>query len=309
MLRMVAGRLLTGVFVMWGAASLIFLIVRVAPGDPAAVLLGPEASRERVAELTADLGLDRPLAAQYASYLADVLRLDFGESHRLGSPAMEVVLERLPATAELTLVATGLAVAGGLTLGLLAGRRPGGRTDRAVSAVTLVLQSLPTFWVGILGILVFALALGALPSAGVGSPLHMVLPASTLALPFLAMVARLTRASVAEVRREPHLVAARARGLAERRLLLRHTLPHALVPVVTVVGLQAGALLGGAVVVENVFAWPGLGSLVVDAVANRDYAVVQAVALLLAAAVTVLNLAADVACARLDPRVRLEAAR
>ncbi|MCF6470154.1 ABC transporter permease [Nonomuraea sp. MG754425] len=308
MTRMVVRRLLIGVFVMWGAASVIFVIVRAAPGDPAAVFLGPDADKEQIARLTAALGLDKPLFEQYVRYLGDVLRLDFGESYRLGRPAMEAVFERLPATIDLTLTATAVAVAVGLALGLVAGSRPGGAVDRVVSAVTIALQSFPTFWVGIMLVLTFALGLRLLPSAGVGTPAHLVLPAVTLAFPFTAIVARLTRSSVAEAMREPYVQTARSKGLSERQVLLGHALRNSLIPVVTIVGLQMGALMGGAVIVENVFAWPGLGSLVVDAVANRDYAVVQAVTLLIAGVVMVLNIVADVLYVRLDPRIRTEVA-
>lgn len=304
--RMVVRRLLIGVFVMWGAASVIFVIVRAAPGDPAAVFLGPDASREQIARLTATLGLDRPLYEQYFGYLGDVLRLDFGQSHRLGRPAMEAVFERLPATIDLTLTATAIAVVAGLTLGLVAGGRPGGVVDRVVSAATIALQSFPTFWVGIMLVLTFSLGLRLLPSAGVGTPAHLVLPAVTLAFPFTAIVARLTRSSVTEAMREPYIQTARSKGLTERQVLLGHALRNSLIPVVTIVGLQMGALMGGAVIVENVFAWPGLGSLVVGAVANRDYAVVQAVTLLIAGIVMVLNIVADVLYTRLDPRIRTE---
>ncbi|GAA2110567.1 ABC transporter permease [Actinomadura alba] len=306
MTRMIMRRLLIGVFVMWGAASLIFVIVRAAPGDPASVLLGPDASREQVARLNASLGLDRPLLVQYVGYLGDVVRLDFGESHRLARPAMGAVFERLPATLELTLAATALAVIVGLTLGLVAGGRPDGIVDRVVSATTVALQSFPTFWVGIMLILLFALGLRLLPSAGVGTPAHMVLPAVTLSLPFTAIVARLTRSSVVEAMREPYVTTARSKGLTETQVLLGHALRNSLIPVVTIVGLQMGALMGGAVIVENVFAWPGLGSLIVDAVANRDYAVVQAATLLIAGVVMVLNLVADLLYTRLDPRIRMD---
>ncbi|WP_049580691.1 ABC transporter permease [Streptomyces sp. SBT349] len=305
---MIASRLLVGVFVMWGAASLIFLIVRAAPGDPATVLLGPDASRDQIDRLNETLGLDRPLAEQYLSYLGDALRLDFGESHRLGRPAMDAVFDRLSATVELTLTATVIAVVVGLTLGMLAGGRAGGAVDRVVSAATIALQSFPTFWIGIMLVLFFALGLRWLPSSGVGTPQHMILPAVTLSLPFIAIVARLTRSSVAENMREPYVETARSKGLTEPQVLVGHTLRNSLIPVVTVVGLQMGALMGGAVIVENVFAWPGLGSLVVDAVANRDYAVVQAVTLLIAGIVMVLNLTADLLATRLDPRIRTEGA-
>ncbi len=308
MIRVVVRRLLIGIFVIWGAASLIFLIVRVAPGDPATVMLGPDADPEQIARLHEKLGLDQPMPAQYLSFLGDVVRLDFGDSHRLSRPAMDAVVERVPATVELTLAATAIAVVVGLTLGLLAGGRPGGVIDRVVSAATVALQSFPTFWVGIMLILVFALGLRLLPSAGVGTPAHMVLPAVTLSLPFTAIVARLTRSSVAEAMQEPYVQTARSKGLTEPQVLLGHALRNSLIPVVTIVGLQMGALMGGAVIVENVFAWPGLGSLVVDAVANRDYAVVQAVTLLIATIVMLLNLVADLVYTQLDPRIRLDGA-
>jgi peptide/nickel transport system permease protein len=308
MMRVIVQRLLVGVLVMWGAASLIFLIVRVAPGDPVTIMLGPDASREQVAELTTRLGLDQPLLTQYFGYLADVVRLDFGDSYRLNALAMEAVTERLPATADLMLASTAIAVVLGLTLGLVAGGRPGGVVDRAVSASAIALQSFPTFWVGIMLILAFALALRLLPSAGAGSPAHLILPAVTLALPFTAVVARLTRSSVAETMREPYIQTALSKGLTERQVLLGHALRNSLIPVVTVVGLHMGGLMGGAVIVENVFAWPGLGSLVVDAVSNRDYAVVQAATFLIAGIVMVFNLVADLLYSQLDPRIRLEGA-
>ncbi|MEU9449734.1 ABC transporter permease [Streptomyces sp. NPDC048277] len=304
MIRMIVHRLLIGVFVMWGAASLIFLIVRAAPGDPATVLLGPNADRSQIDSLRAQLGLDRPLGAQYLSYLGDVCRLDFGQSHWLGRPAMGAVLDRLPATIDLTLTATVIAVIVGLTLGMLAGGRPGGVLDRVVSACTIALQSFPTFWIGIMLVLVFALSLRVLPSSGVGTPQHLVLPAVTLSFPFVAIIARLTRTSLAETMREEYIRTARSKGLTERQVLLGHALRNSLIPVVTVVGVQVGALVGGAVIVENVFAWPGLGSLVVEAVANRDYTVVQGATLLIAGIVVVLNLMADLLIAQLDPRIR-----
>ncbi|GAA4636714.1 ABC transporter permease [Actinoallomurus vinaceus] len=306
MIRVIVKRLLIGVLVMWGASSLIFLIVRVAPGDPASIMAGPDASHEQTVAMTAKLGLDRSLFAQYVDYLGDVLRLHFGDSYRFGRPAMAEVFERLPATAELMLASTLIAVVVGITLGLLAGGRQGGVVDRTISAFTIALQSFPTFWVGIMLILLLALTLRLLPSAGSGTPAHLVLPAVTLALPFTATVARLTRTSVAEAMREPYIQTARSKGLTEGQVLVGHALRNSLIPVVTIVGLHMGGLMGGAVVVENVFAWPGLGTLVVDAVSNRDYQVVQAATFLIAGIVMVFNLAADLLYSQLDPRIRLE---
>jgi peptide/nickel transport system permease protein len=306
MTRVIVKRLLIGVLVMWGAASLIFLIVRVVPGDPATILLGPDADQRQIDELTVRLGLDEPMLTQYAHYLADAARFDFGDSFRLGRPAMDVVLERLPASIELMLSSTLIAIVLGITLGLLAGARPGRLVDRVVSASTIALQSFPTFWVGIMLILIFALALGVLPSAGSGTPQHLVLPAVTLALPFTATVARLTRTSVAETMREPYIQTARSKGLTEPQVLTGHALRNSLIPVVTIVGLHMGGIIGGAVIVENVFAWPGLGSLIVDAVANRDYEVVQAATFLIAGIVMLFNLLADLLYTQLDPRIKLE---
>ncbi|WP_203701842.1 ABC transporter permease [Asanoa iriomotensis] len=309
MTGVVLRRLAIGVFVLWGAGTMMFALLRLAPGDPATLLLGPDASPADVAALSERLGLDRPIVVQYLTFLKDAARLDFGDSFRFGQPAMDVVLGRLQATVELTLTATVIAVVVGLALGMLAGRRPDGPVDRVVSGLTILLQGMPTFWVGIMLVLLFTATLGLLPSSGTGTPAHIVLPAVTLSLPFTAIVARITRTSVVASMREPYVRTARSKGLTESQILTGHALRNSLVPVVTIVGLQMGALLGGAVVVENVFAWPGLGSLVVESVSNRDYAVVQAAALLIAAIIVVLNLVADLSYSLLDPRVRTGAHR
>ncbi|HLT60074.1 MAG TPA: ABC transporter permease [Microlunatus sp.] len=301
---MIIRRLAIGLLVMWGAATLIFVIVRIAPGDPAAVLLGPDAEPGQIARLRAELGLDQPVPVQYWNYLIDTVRLDFGSSYRLRMPAIEAVLERLPATIELTLTSTALAVVVGLTLGILAGMRPNTLSDRIVSGLTTLLQSFPTFWIGIMLILIFALWLRLTPSAGTGTPLHMVLPAVTLAFPFVAIVARVTRSSLVENLAEPYLDTAYAKGLTLGQAVLGHALKNSLIPVITVIGLHIGALLGGAVVVENVFAWPGLGTLMVDSVGNRDYAVVQAATLVVAGLIVLINLATDLVYRVLDPRIR-----
>ncbi|PZF84750.1 ABC transporter permease [Jiangella anatolica] len=305
----IARRLAIGLLTIWGVVTAVFIVVRLAPGDQATVALGPDASAEEIETLRAALGLDRPLVLQYLSYLGDVVRFDFGESYRFGRPAMDQVLERFPATVELTLAATVIAIIAGLILGVLAGKKPGSVLDRAVSTFTLGLQALPPFWVGIMFILIFALQLQVLPSAGGGSLSNLVLPAVTLSIPFTALVARMTRSGVVETMSEAFVQTARSKGLTETQVLTGHVVKNSLIPVVTVVGLQVGTLLGGAVIIETVFAWPGLGSLLVSAVGNRDYAVVQAATVLIALCVIVLNLAADIVNAKLDPRIRLEARR
>lgn len=306
MIRLTLRRLGLGLFVMWGCVTLIFFLIRLAPGDPAALALGPDATADEIEAARVRLGLDASMVEQYVDYLRRVVTLDFGRSYRLNQPAMDAVLDRFPATIQLALSAMVIAVVVGITLGCVAGWRSGGKVDRFVSTVTIGMQSFPTFWVGIMLILVFALHLRVLPSAGYGSWQNLVLPAITLSLPQVAIVARLTRSSVAESMHEPYIQTARSKGLTDRQVLVGHALKNSLIPVVTIVGLQTGVLLGGSVVVENVFAWPGLGSLIVDSVSARDYSVVQAAALLIAAVVVVLNLVADLVYSQLDPRIRVE---
>jgi peptide/nickel transport system permease protein len=294
----------SGLFIIWGAVTLVFIIVRSAPGDQATILLGPDATLDEVEALRAELGLDAPLPVQYLLYLGNVIRLDFGESYRFDQPAIELVFERLPATIELTLVAALIALIG-LLLGALAGARPGSRLDRGISTVALTLQAVPPFWVGIMFILFFALMLRALPSSGTGSIAHIVMPAVTLALPFIALLIRITRSSVSESMSEGYVQTALSKGLTSRQVLFGHVVRNSSIPVVTVFGLHLSTLLGGAVIIENVFAWPGLGTLLISAVGNRDYAIVQAATLVAAAIVVTLNITVDLLYARLDPRIRL----
>lgn len=307
MIGMIGRRLAIGVFVVWGVTTLMFVLIRVAPGDPATTLLGPDATPEQVEALTERLGLNGGFLEQYLAYFRQLAVLDFGTSFRSDRPAMELVLGRLPETLQLTLAATVIACLVGLTLSYIAARRPDGIVDRLVSVISILFQGMPTFWVGIMLILVFALLLRLTPSAGAGSLGHLVLPAVTLSMPFTAIIARISRATLTEAMREPYVQTARAKGLSRAEALRGHAFRNAMGPVVTIVGLQVGALVGGAVVVENVFAWPGLGTLIVDSVAYRDYAVVQAAVLVIAVFVLVLNLIADIVNAVLDPRIRVGA--
>ncbi|TWD81957.1 peptide/nickel transport system permease protein [Kribbella amoyensis] len=305
MLAQLVRRLGLMLFTVWGALTLTFVILRLAPGDQATVQLGPDATAAEVEALRSDLGLDRPLPVQYLDYLGSAVTGDFGRSYRFRESAMTVILERFPATVVLALTATLLALVIGVLLGILAGRAPGKLADRAISGITLVMQAVPPFWSGIMLILLMALTLRLLPSAGSGDLRHLVLPAVTLAIPFTALVARITRSSVAEVTTEPYLLTARSKGLTERAVLGRHALRNAMIPVVTIVSLHIGTLMGGAVIVEQVFAWEGVGSLLVSAVGNRDYAIVQGATVLFAIIVVTMNLLADVLNARLDPRIRV----
>jgi len=304
MLPQLVRRLGLMVFTVWGAVSLTFVILRLAPGDQATVQLGPDATAADVAALRTELGLDRPIFVQYLDYLGSAVTGDFGESYRFRESATTVILDRFPATVLLTLTATVLALTIGLLLGIMAGRAPGRLVDRVISGVTLVMQAIPPFWSGIMLILLMALTLRLLPSAGSGDLEHLVLPAVTLAIPFTALIARITRSSVAEVTAEPYIQTARSKGLPERAVLARHAVRNSVIPVVTIVSLHIGTLMGGAVIVEQVFAWEGVGSLLVSAVGNRDYAIVQGATVLFAIVVVTMNLLADVLNSRLDPRIR-----
>jgi peptide/nickel transport system permease protein len=292
------------VFTVWGAVSLTFVILRLAPGDQATVQLGPDATTAAVSALRTELGLDRPIFVQYLDYLGSALTGDFGESYRFRDSATTVILDRFPATVVLATTATVLALTIGLLLGIMAGRSPGRLADRVISGATLVMQAVPPFWSGIMLILLMALTLRVLPSAGSGDLEHLVLPAVTLAIPFTALIARIARSSVAEVTAEPYIQTARSKGLSERAVLTRHAVRNSMIPVVTLVSLHIGTLMGGAVIVEQVFAWEGVGSLLVSAVGNRDYAIVQGATVLFAIVVVTMNLLADVLNARLDPRIR-----
>jgi ABC-type dipeptide/oligopeptide/nickel transport system permease component len=293
------------VFVLWGAVTVVFLVLRVVPADPAILILGPDATTSQINALRDQMHLNDPLFLQYFGFLGDALRLDFGTSYRLHVDAMSLVLDRLPATAQLAVGALALAVIVGLAFGMFAALRVNRLTDRLVSTLSLAVQSAPSFWIGIVFILVFARTLRLLPSGGIGSLQHLILPAITLSLPFLAILVRLTRSGILEVINEGYIQTARSKGFPERVILFPHAMRNALIPIVTVVGLQFGQVLGGAVIVETVFAWPGIGRLLIDSIGNRDYNVVQACVIVIAAIFIVVNLLVDVLYGYLDPRIRL----
>jgi ABC-type dipeptide/oligopeptide/nickel transport system permease component len=298
-------RLLLAAFVVWGAVTVIFLIVRVVPGDPASMMLGPSATEAQIATLRARLGLDLPLINQYAIYLANAARFDFGDSLRFGIPAAQAVAQVIPATASLGIVAMALALMTSVPLGIVAARSQNSVVDRLVRLSSLAGQSLPTFWVGLMLLLIFARSMRLLPSIGDDTPLHYILPAVTLAIPLIGTIVLLVRGGLLDVLNEGYIQTARSKGLSERTVVLSHAVPNMLIPVVTVVGLMLGDLLGGLVLVETVFAWPGLGRLTIDAIHNRDYPVVQACVAVIALIYVLLNLGVDLLYGRLDPRVRV----
>ena len=287
-----------------GVSVLVFVILRVLPGDPARMLLPDGAPESAVAELNRQLGLREPMIVQYGLFLKSVAHGDFGQSFQYRAPALRVVLERVPATVQLTVAAMLVTIAAGVSLGIVTAVRRGTRYDVAGTILAVLGQSLPNFWLGIMLILLFGVALRWLPTSGFAGWTSLVLPAVTLAAFPTALVARLTRSSMLEILNRDYIRTGRAKGLAERSVVLRHALRNAAIPVLTVIGLQIGALLGGAVITESVFAWPGMGKLIVDAIFFRDFPVVQTVLILSATVFVGINLLVDLLYTVIDPRIR-----
>lgn len=303
--RYVGRRLLQAVFVLWLAVTLAFVALQLTPGDPAQALLAASgATPEEIAERRAQLGLDDPLLTQYARYLLALARGDLGQSWLHGRPVAQMILEQLGPTFELALASMLVGVAVGLGLGILAAVRRGTWLDTAATTVAVVGLSTPTYWSGLLAILLFSLQLGWLPATGEGDLRHLVLPALVLGLALSGSIARLVRARVVEVMGEQFVLAARARGLSSRRVLFVHVLRSALAPALTVMALQFGFLLGGAVVTEAVFARRGLGKLALEAITWRDLPVVRGVVVFGTLAYVLVNLVSDLAQVWLDPRLR-----
>ncbi len=301
----VARKVFHTLFVALGVITLVFVALRMS-GDPAAAMLPGDASVDETIALRRTLGLDRPLYVQYASFLGSAVTGDFGTSFRHQQPAFELVLERLPATLELAFAALVLALLVALPLGILAAVYRGGAVDVAAMVFAVIGQATPYFWMGIMLILIVAVQLDWLPTSGRGGVERLILPAITLGTHFAASLARLTRTSMLEVLGQNFVTTARAKGLSERSVILGHALKNAAVPVVTLIGLQFGTLLGGAVVTETIFAWPGVGRLAVQSIFVRDYPVVQAGVLVLALTFVALNLLVDLLYGWLDPRIRRE---
>ncbi len=296
-------RLLQSAVVLLGVTLLVFVLVRLS-GDPVLLLMPPDATAEQVEALRRQLGLDQPVLVQYVRFVERAVQGDFGMSFRNGQPAMGLVLDRIPATLELAGAALAITLIVAIPTGIIAATRPDGAVDAIARAVALVGQAVPSFWLGIMLILVFSVQLRWLPPFGGGGLDHLVLPAISLGAYSAAVTSRLLRSSLLEVLRTGYVQTARAKGVAENMVVLRHALRNAALPVVTVLGLQVGALLGGAVITEYVFSYPGVGRLVLDAIGHRDFAVVQAFVVLLTLVIAVTNLIVDVLYAALDPRIR-----
>jgi peptide/nickel transport system permease protein len=304
--RYLLRRLLLTVPVLLGVATLVFALIHLVPGDPAQSMLGESASPDEISRLQKSLGLDKPLLTQYRAFLAGVARGNLGTSFRFGTPVTQEIRKRLPDTAILAVSAMAVAIVFAIPLGIVAAVFRGRFLDHAAMTLALAGISMPSFWLGPLLAILFAVKLGWLPVSGSGTPLHLVLPAVTLGTALSAILARMTRSSVIEELRELYVMAARARGLSQARAVLRHAFRNSLIPVVTIIGLQFGAVLTGTIITETIFGWPGVGRLLIQAINARDYPLVQGCILFISVTYVAMNLITDLTYGFLDPRIRFE---
>lgn len=305
MFQFLVRRFVSSIFVIVGVSIAAFSMIHLVPGDPVAIMLGVRATPEDIARLRSDLGLDNPIYVQYWDYISRAVRGDFGESIRSGQPVLQEITSRLGPTVELALAAMAIAITLGIFMGVFAATSKSSAADFVIMSISLAGLSLPTFWSGLLLISLFGLALGWLPVAGTGGLAALVMPAVALALPAAAVLARLTRSSTLEVLGQDYIRTARAKGLMEDMVVYKHALQNALIPVLTIAGLQFGALVGGSVIVESVFARPGVGRLAVEAILARDFPVVQGIVLLAGIVFVLVNFLVDILYTVLDPRIEL----
>lgn len=306
-------RLLQLIPALIAASILVFLIITLAPGDPAAMRLGTEATEEQIAQERQRLGLDQPLPVRYAIWLSDVAQLNFGRSVYTNRPVSQLIAEAFPKTVQLSLTALVLSVAVGLPMGALAALRQDKPTDTIITGFNALGLAIPAFWLGILMILIFSVQLHWLPPSGAGDPKagyisnlrYLVMPVLTIAVSNLSVFSRFMRTSMIDILSEDFIRTAKSKGLGQRVVVSRHALKNALIPVVTIIGIQFGRLLGGAVITESIFAYPGIGRLTVTAILNRDYPVVQATLMLVVLIFLIANVVVDLLYGTLDPRVRI----
>ncbi|HVB33241.1 MAG TPA: nickel ABC transporter permease [Patescibacteria group bacterium] len=306
MTRRILVRLLWALPALWLIVTMVFLLIHIVPGDPVVQMLGEGARAADIEQLRHSLGLDLPLGVQYERYLAGISHGDLGTSLRYQEPVLGVVLDRYPATLELASVALVVCILLAVPAGVIAAARQNRPADHAISVVSLLGLSVPNFALGPLLILFFSIEIGWLPVSGRGGWSHLVLPAATLGAALAAILVRMVRSAMLEELSSDYVRTARAKGLSERRVLLRHALPNALLPVVTIIGLQFGTLLAGTIVTEMIFSWPGIGRLAVDAIEARDYPLLQGCILVIAVSCVLVNLVTDIVYAAVDPRVRFE---
>jgi len=303
MRRYIAQRMAAALVTLIGVSLLIFMLVRLLPGDPARVIAGLLADEREVERIRVQMGLNRPLPQQYALFFTHFIRGDLGTSARTGQPVLKELLARMPYSLELAAVSTLLAVVVGVAAGVLAATRRNTPLDYLISLGTLIGISMPVYWLGLLLIILFAVKLHWLPAAGADQPASLILPALTLAAFSVALITRMTRASLFDVLGQDYIRTARAKGVAQRVVVYRHGLRNAMVPIVTVIGLQLGGLVGGAVLTETVFGWPGLGQLLVNSIFSRDFPMVQGLVLTAAGMIILINLGVDLFYAYVDPRI------
>jgi peptide/nickel transport system permease protein len=306
MLRYLVRRLLLTFPVLLGVATLVFALIHLVPGDPAQAMLGEGASQEEIVKLQHTLGLDRPLLSQYKSFLVGIAHGDLGTSFRYNAPVSAQIREKFPNTAALALSAMLVALVLAIPLGIVAAVYRGTLVDHAAMTFALLGICMPNFWLGPLLAILFAVKLGWLPVSGIGGLSHLVLPALTLGAALAAILARMTRASVLEELRELYVLSARARGLSGARAVVHHAFRNSLIPIVTIVGLQFGAVLTGTIITETIFAWPGIGRLLIQAINFRDYPLVQGCILFISVTYVAMNLLTDLTYGFLDPRIRVE---
>ena len=306
MIRHFLQRLLYTLPALWLILTMVFLLIHIVPGDPVLQMLGQDARVEDVAQLRHTLGLDQPLGVQYERYLVGLARGDWGQSLRYASPVRPIVLARFPATLELSLAALAVCLVIAIPAGVFSARRRGSKSDHATSFFTLLGLSVPNFALGPILILVFSIEIGWLPVSGRGGISHLILPAATLGAALAAILTRMVRGSMIEELSSDYVRTARAKGIAETSVLFRHAFPNALIPVITIVGLQFGSLLAGTIVTETIFSWPGIGRLAVQAISARDYPLLQGCILIIAVSYVAVNLLTDLVYAMVDPRVRLQ---
>jgi ABC-type dipeptide/oligopeptide/nickel transport system permease component len=291
---------------LWLILTMVFLLIHIVPGDPVLQMLGEDARAEDLAQLRHTLGLDRPLRVQYVRYFEGLARGDWGRSLRYSAPVRPIVLERFPATLELSLAALAVCLAIAIPAGVFSAQRRGSRADRATSFLTLLGLSVPNFALGPILILVFSIEIGWLPVSGRGGISHLILPAATLGAALAAILTRMVRGSMIEELSSDYVRTARAKGITEAAVLFRHAFPNALIPVITIIGLEFGSLLAGTIVTETIFSWPGIGRLAVQAISARDYPLLQGCILVIAVSYVAVNLLTDLVYAVVDPRIRLQ---
>jgi len=311
--RYILRRLLQAIPVLFFSTFVVFLVIHLIPGDAAAVLAGPNATPEALAAIRQDMGLDQPLPVQYAVWVGHLLQGDLGKSTLSGQPIIKLLQARAPATIQLTVVAMAISIAISIPLGILSAVHVRGRLEWLISTIQSLSLAIPNFWLGILAIILFSLVLRWLPPGGriadgnnIGDSIKsLILPATTLALGLAAGLSRFVKFNLLEVFFDDYVRTARAKGLNDRDVVYRHALRNAMLPVITILGVQFASLLGGAIIIESVFSWPGVGGLMLDGIANRDYAVVQGGLLLLVILFIIINLLVDLTYAVIDPRIRL----